>query len=174
MCAFLIQSGLPKSLWAEATQFIVWLKNRSPTWAISDITPHERLTGLKPSLAGVPKWGQHVWVHHNSGTKLDKHATEAQWVGYNTESTHAHHIYWLSTHKVSVERNIEFTADMVTVSLPQPQPHIPDIAQPPAPAQTVSQPPPVTNSGEEEVEVEDELDDEPLGAMPAAPRTALH
>jgi hypothetical protein len=29
--AFLIQSGLPKMLWAEAAQFVIWLKNRTPT-----------------------------------------------------------------------------------------------------------------------------------------------
>ncbi len=29
--AMLIQTGLPKALWAEAVRFSVWLKNRTPT-----------------------------------------------------------------------------------------------------------------------------------------------
>ena len=174
MHTFLIQSGLPKSLWAEAAQFVVWLKNCSPTRAIGNITPYKRLTGQKPSLAGVPKWGQRVWVYNDSGTKLDKHATEARWVGYDTDSTHAHHIYWPDAHKVSVERNIKFTADSVIVSLPQPRQHASAIAQMPAPAQMGPQPPPATDSGEDEVEVEDKLDERPLGVMPATPHAAPH
>ena len=88
--ALLIQADLPKFLWAEAVQFVVWLKNCSLTQAIGNITPYERLTGQKPNLAGVPEWGQCMWVHNDSGTKLDEHASAAQWVGYDADSIHAH------------------------------------------------------------------------------------
>jgi len=56
--ACLIQSGLPKSLWVEAANFIIWVKNRTTTKVLSDVTPHEKLTRWKPNLAGVPEWGQ--------------------------------------------------------------------------------------------------------------------
>lgn len=36
-------SQLPKSLWGEAAQFIVWLKNRVITRALGKVTPYERL-----------------------------------------------------------------------------------------------------------------------------------
>jgi Integrase core domain len=107
--AFLVQSGLPKSLWAEAARFVVWLRNRTTTKVLGNMTPYERLTGQKPNLAGVPEWGQRVWVHSDSGMKLDGRASEARWVGYDEDSTHAHRIYWPDTHKISVERNIRFT-----------------------------------------------------------------
>jgi len=58
VCACLIQSGLPKSLWVEAVNFVIWVKNRTTTKVLSDVTPHEKLTGRKPNLAGVPEWGQ--------------------------------------------------------------------------------------------------------------------
>src|SRR6266849_8487652 len=88
---------------------------------LGNTTPYEQLTGQKPNLAGVPEWGQRVWVHSDSGTKLDGRASEARWVGYDEDSTHAHRIYWPDTHKVSVERNIRFTAQSVTVSVPTSQ-----------------------------------------------------
>ena len=95
--AFLIQSGLPKFLWAKAAQFVVWLRNHTMTQVLGNVTPYECLTGQKPNLAGVPKWGQCIWVHNGSGSKLDRRATEARWVGYDEDSTHAHHVYWLET-----------------------------------------------------------------------------
>src|SRR5580658_2869541 len=177
--AFLVQSGLPQYLWAEAAKFAIWLKNRTPTQVLGNVTPFERLTGQKPNLAGVPEWGQRVWVHNDSGTKLDRRAMEARWVGYDEDSTHAHRVYWPNAHKVSVECNIRFIPDSVTLSLPTPKPSQTTVkpqtqSQQPAPAvvqrqqlppvvqhqQPAPLPPPATDSGEEEVEVEEELDDQ--------------
>jgi hypothetical protein len=39
--AMLHHAGLPKNLWGEATLFAVWLKNRTPTKALSQVTPFE-------------------------------------------------------------------------------------------------------------------------------------
>src|SRR6266702_2233088 len=58
--AMLYQADLPKNLWAEAINFAVWLKNRTSTKALGNITPYERLYGQKPNLSNVPEWGQHV------------------------------------------------------------------------------------------------------------------
>jgi transposase InsO family protein len=74
-------SDLPKNLWAEAIQFTAWLKNCTSTHVIGDTTPYELLHSEKPNLAGLPKWGQQVWVHSASGSKLDTHAVEGRWVG---------------------------------------------------------------------------------------------
>jgi len=77
--ALLHQSELPKNLWGEAIHFCVWLKNQMSTRAISRATtPFERLTGCKPNLAGVPEWGQHMWVHRGLETKLDARASITQ------------------------------------------------------------------------------------------------
>src|SRR6267142_598588 len=190
--ACLIQSGLPKSLWVEAVNFVIWVKNRTTTKVLGDVTPHEKLTGRKPNLAGVPEWGQRVWVHRGDGSKLEAHAWPARWVGFDAGSTHAHRIYWPSVRGITVERDVRFTTDFTTVYTsapplgrvgqapapaalpapaqvpPPPTPIAPAASQQSAPQQPVPLPPPATSSGEEEVEVEDELDDEAAG--PAAPK----
>ena len=89
--AILHQSGLPKNLWGKATHFCIWLKNRMSTRAIGKATtPFEQLTGCKPNLAGVLEWGQRVWVHNSSGSKLDARASIACWVGFDQDSPHMH------------------------------------------------------------------------------------
>ena len=92
-----------------------------------------------------------------------------QWVGYDADSTHAHRIYWPETQKVSVERDIKFTEDAITVCITPSHP-----SKTPTPQQRPSPtPPPVTvedvpdeddrplfqhdDDGESEVEVEGEL-----------------
>jgi hypothetical protein len=113
--AFLIQAALPKSLWAEAAHFIIWLKNCSITHVLGDATLHEHLTGRKPNLAGLSEWGQHVWVHAGKSLKLGKHAALAHWIGYDKGSPHAHRIYWPEMWSVTMETNVWFTADLTTV-----------------------------------------------------------
>jgi len=111
------QSALPKTLWGEALHFAVWLKNRTSTRALGgDTTPFEKLTGNKPNLSGVPEWGQTIWVHSGTRTKLDARRIEAHWVGYDPESPHVHHIYWPHKNSVSIERNIKFTSPTFTIS----------------------------------------------------------
>ena len=39
--AIMHQAGLPKSLWAEAIHFAVWVKNRTSTKALGQVTPYE-------------------------------------------------------------------------------------------------------------------------------------
>ncbi len=114
------QADLLKNLWAEAINFAVWLKNCMSTKALGNITPYERLYGQKPNLGNVPEWGQHVWVHSSKGSKLEAQATQAQWVGYDADSTHAHRIYWPNTKRISVERNVKFVPSTITVHSPPP------------------------------------------------------
>jgi hypothetical protein len=116
--AILHHSALPKSLWGEAIHFAVWLKNRTSTRAIGHSTLYERLYCSKPNLGGVPEWGQRIWVHVTSGSKLDWHAQEGCWVGYDSESTHTHCIYWPEKTRVSVEHNIKFAPTTVRFTIP--------------------------------------------------------
>jgi hypothetical protein len=64
--------------------------------------PYKWVYKCKLNLASVPKWGQQVWVH-NKGNKLEAHRLQANWVGHNSNSPHAHHIYWLDKCSISVE-----------------------------------------------------------------------
>jgi hypothetical protein len=108
MHTILHHSRLPKYLWGEAILFIVWLRNRTLTQVLGNITPYKLLNGNKPDLSGMPKWGQTIWVHDGKGSKLDAHAGEAKWVGFDHDSTHAHCVYWPNKHCVSIECDITF------------------------------------------------------------------
>jgi transposase InsO family protein len=55
ICAIVHHSGLPKTLWGEAVNFAMWLKNRTSTHILGDTTPYEHLHREKPNLAGLPE-----------------------------------------------------------------------------------------------------------------------
>jgi len=132
------QAGLPCKLWAEAIHYAAWLKNQLRTKVLGNTMPYERLYGSKPHLAGLPEWGQWVWVHNPSGSKLGAHANQARWVGYDGESTHAHHIYWQNTNTISVKHNIKFVNIFTDISIqPDATEELP--APPAAPQQPVPQ-----------------------------------
>src|SRR6266403_4931620 len=40
------------------------------------------------------------------------------WVGYDADSTYTHRIYWQDRSHVSVERNVRFTSNTVTIRVP--------------------------------------------------------
>ena len=80
-------SRLPKTLWGEALLHVVWVKNRSATRALDGKTPYEMLYGKKPHLGDLLVWGAKCWILDHTGSKLDNHAKEGHWVGYDSEST---------------------------------------------------------------------------------------
>ena len=92
VCALLHESGLPRFLWGEALQHVVYLKNRTWTKSSPNATPHEILTGKKLDLSNLHSWGSQVWVHDTKGSKLDGRAKEGRWVGFDEESR-GHRIY---------------------------------------------------------------------------------
>ena len=141
--AILHQSELPKNLWGEAIHFCVWLKNWMSTWAIGKATtPFERLTRQKPNLTGVPEWGQCIWVHRGSDSKLDARASTVQWVSFNQDSLHTHCIYWPEKGSILVERDVKFASKWAVVYAlhfpalqADPQVTVLPIAAPPTPPQ---------------------------------------
>jgi len=46
----LLESKLPKSLWTEAINTTVFLRNRCPTKILNDMTPEKLWSGKKPDL----------------------------------------------------------------------------------------------------------------------------
>src|SRR6267142_6433603 len=134
--AILHHADLSKTLWAEAVLHVVWLKNHTSTKGLGTVTPYEKLYKEKPNLGNVPEWGQSVWVHNPSRSKLDAQAKQARWVGYNTDSTHAHHMYWPGKNSISVEHNVKFISPTIIINtLP------PSYASTIAPAQAPPHPP---------------------------------
>ena len=117
ICTILHASELPKNLWGEVLLYVVWVKNRSATRALDGKTPYKMLYGRKPNLSGLPSWGVKCWILDHSGLKLDDHAKEGHWVGFNAESI-VHRIYLPDQHAVVVECNITFQRnDLVSMQI---------------------------------------------------------
>jgi hypothetical protein len=92
---------------------VIWLKNQTSTKAIpSGKTPYEMVTGKKLNLSDLCEWGSVVWVHDDSGTKLDGRAKEGHWVGFDEQSKGSR-VYWPEKHTVTVERSVTFTGPVV-------------------------------------------------------------
>ncbi|KAF7367236.1 Retrovirus-related Pol polyprotein from transposon TNT 1-94 [Mycena sanguinolenta] len=105
--AMLIQSGLPKYLWAEAWTHSTWLRNRCPTAALPNcITPMEKATNKKPNLSKLLEWGAPVWVKVKDAGDLEVRAKKAYFVGYDLRAKGMR--LWPGTRKVVVERDVYF------------------------------------------------------------------
>ena len=51
---------LPKSLWSESVQHLVWLKNHTMTYQLKGKMLFEMLFDKKPNLSDLSKWGAKV------------------------------------------------------------------------------------------------------------------
>ncbi len=71
------------------------------------MTPYEALYGKKPDLANLRAFGERVWVHDPTNSKLDAQARVGRWLGFD-EISSGHRIYWPEERKVSVERSVQF------------------------------------------------------------------
>ncbi len=58
--AMLVAANLPHRFWAEALSTATYLRNRSPTKAVSGMTPFEAWTGEKPRVDGLRAFGCQV------------------------------------------------------------------------------------------------------------------
>jgi len=96
-------------LWGEALRHMAWLKNRTATHALDTKMPSEALFGTPPDLLVAYLWGCKVWVHDDTGSKLDTHAHKGQWLGFDVNSQ-AHRVYWPQSTTISVKQNVYFTS----------------------------------------------------------------
>lgn len=82
----IIAARLPRSLWAEAVNHKVWLKNHTSHSALPDKkTPHEAATNAKPDLSNLREFGAPIWVKVNV-LKLQPRAEKVIFVGFDEES----------------------------------------------------------------------------------------
>jgi hypothetical protein len=98
---------MPKILWAEALNYVTWLKNRLPSCATLGKTPYELVNKTKPNLMLAHEFGTPVYVHVTTRGKLEAKAEEATFVRVDQESK-GYHIWWAGKRKVSIEWNVTF------------------------------------------------------------------
>ena len=80
-------SNIPESLWPEAFEQAVWLKNRSPTRALKNKkTPWESLESHKPDLSRERIWGSRAYVTRppevRAAGRDSKLTSPRGWLGY--------------------------------------------------------------------------------------------
>lgn len=84
--SFLTASSLPNTIWAEAVNCAVHVRNRIANSRTGTKTPYELFYGRKPSLDRMMPFGQPVQIldHTRGRLKFDARTTEAFMVGYDS------------------------------------------------------------------------------------------
>ena len=73
--SMLVDANLPHKFWAEALSTAVYLKNRSPTKAVKDMTPFEAWKNTKPKVGHLRVFGCNAFAHI---PKDERHKLDAQ------------------------------------------------------------------------------------------------
>ncbi len=107
--AMLLDSRLPQRFWAEAVSTAAYLRNRSPTSAHEDMTPHQAWFGQKPGVEHLRVFGSTAYVHipKDSRKKLDSKTRKCILVGYGSVRK-GYRLYDQAARQVLHSRNVKF------------------------------------------------------------------
>lgn len=106
----LIESGVPKTLWADAITTAAHIRNRCPSKAIASKIPEELWLGKKTRVDHLRVYGCRAWSVQQTRyrrTKLDPKATECVLVGY-PEGVKGYKLWDRKTDKFFLSRNVVF------------------------------------------------------------------
>jgi hypothetical protein len=105
--AIIAEAKLDKRLWMEIADTVVYLKNRSPTTAVTT-TPYELWHGIKPNVSHLRIIGSTAYIHipKEKRIKLDTHSHKGILVGYG--GTNQFKVWDLTRNDVVVSRDIVF------------------------------------------------------------------
>jgi hypothetical protein len=100
---------VPKSFWPEAVKWATYVMNRSPTFAVKDMTPEEACSGSKPFVHHFRVFGclAHVHVPDAHRKKLDGKSIKCILLGVSEESK-AYKLYDPVEKKIIVSRDVVF------------------------------------------------------------------
>ena len=94
----LIDSGLPKTMWAYAVKIAAFIRNRCYNNRIGK-TPYQALTGVKPDVSKMGVFGSECYTYSHNHTKLDAKCQKGIFVGYDQNSP-AYLVYYPMNGKV--------------------------------------------------------------------------
>jgi transposase InsO family protein len=110
-CARSMMKGknLSNAFWAEAINTAVYLKNRSPTRCLDNVTHFEALYGSKPVVHNLKVFGCKAFTHtpKENRRKLDAKSIKCIFIGYCSEFK-AYKLFDPATHKVFASRDVLF------------------------------------------------------------------
>ena len=108
--SMLSHAGLQNNFWAEAVATAAYVRNRSPTSALSEgVTPYQKWYGRKPNLEHLKVFGCIAYAHvpDSQRRKLDKKAKKFRFVGYSIQSK-GYRLLDEDTKRVLVRRDVVF------------------------------------------------------------------
>ena len=107
--SMLADAKLPHRFWAEALSTAVYLRNRSPTKAVQDMTPFEAWKGMRPRVDHLCIFGCDAYSHvpKDERQKLDSKARKCILLGYG-EETKDYRLYDSNRQKVFHSRDVKF------------------------------------------------------------------
>ena len=103
----LLESKLPKYLWTYAVMAPAYVRNRMYCPRIDD-TPFHLVTGIKPSISKLHKFGSVCYANIYENKKLDARSNKGYFIGYDKYSA-AYLIYFPETKKVMKNLTVKFT-----------------------------------------------------------------
>lgn len=104
----LIQSGLPRTFWAEAILTAVYIRNRCPSRSLDGKLPHEIWTGKIPTAIHFQIFGTKAHMLDKSKhVKFDQKTIECIFVGYSTESK-VYRLWDPKSRKIRKSRDVTF------------------------------------------------------------------
>ena len=107
--AMLKGAGLSNEFWAEAVANATYVRNRSPTSSLENITPYEAWWNKKPSVKHLRIFGCKAYSHvpKKFRQKLDNRAVKCIFLGYTTCSK-AYILWSLDKRSLLIRRNVIF------------------------------------------------------------------
>ena len=127
--AMLEDSEMSKGFWPEAHEYANYVRNHSPTKALSHMTLNEAFYGKKPSIATLRVFGLHchIRVPPEQCQKLDAHSADGILCGFEHVSK-AYKVWIPSRHKFIASCDVivhERTLDQSDLEDPNPSPTTP-------------------------------------------------
>ena len=107
--AMLKGASLSTALWAEAVASAAYVRNRSTTSSLANITPFEVWWNKKPSVKHLRIFGCKAYSHipKKFPQKLDNRAVKCIFLGYSTCSK-AYRLWSLDKRSLAIRRNVIF------------------------------------------------------------------
>ncbi|MCO5575913.1 hypothetical protein L7F22_029720 [Adiantum nelumboides] len=107
--AMMNEMNMPLTYWAEVVHTAVHIMNQTPTAAIHEILPYERLYGIKPTVSYMKVFGCVCYVHvpNEARKKMEPKAVKCIFLGYPIEKKE-YKCYDPMTRQVYVSRDVIF------------------------------------------------------------------
>jgi transposase InsO family protein len=112
--SMLTEKEIPRTFWPEAVNWTIHVLNRSPTFAVRNMTPEEAWSGCKPSVEHFRIFGcvAHVHIPDSKRVKLDDKSMKCILLGISDESK-AYRLYNPISQAIVVSRDVIFEEEKV-------------------------------------------------------------